>query len=235
MAKTSEKLGKQNDRLLNFAYIVSHNLRKHTSNITGIVNLIKYEFLTKQNQTLIDKLDFSSEALNQTVYNLNDVLNFSFNDDISTEPLNLKSEFDKAQKLFESEFEIENATLNLNDSINVEIPFNRSYLESIIYNFISNAFKYAKTNVDLVIDVRVQQTKDTIKLFVQDNGIGIDLEMYGNKIFGMYNRFHNKVSGKGIGLFITKMQIEALDGSIDVQSELNKGTTFIVTFKKQLS
>ncbi len=144
LEKTHDKLTKQNERLLNFAYIVSHNLRKHTSNITGIVNLLKYEMLNPNNQNLIEKLEYSAQALNQTVYNLNDVLNFSFTSTVATENLNLFTEFEKASKLFENEFEVEKAQLILDHSLKVEIPFSRSYLESILYNFISNSFKYSK-------------------------------------------------------------------------------------------
>ena len=63
-------------------------------------------------------------------------------------------------------------------------------------------------------------------LEISDNGIGIDLVKNGNKIFGMYKTFSNNPASKGVGLFITKNQIEAMGGSITVKSEPNAGTIF---------
>lgn len=65
---------------------------------------------------------------------------------------------------------------------------------------------------------------------VSDNGLGIDLVKYGDKLFGMHKTFHDNPNAKGIGLFITKNQIEALGGKISVKSETNKGSTFTVVF-----
>ena len=65
----------------------------------------------------------------------------------------------------------------------------------------------------------------------QDNGQGIDLERHGSKIFGMYKTFHRHKDAKGIGLFITKNQIESMHGKIEVESAVNEGTTFHLTFK----
>jgi len=68
---------------------------------------------------------------------------------------------------------------------------------------------------------------------VKDNGMGIDLEKYGNKIFGLYQRFHDNKDGKGLGLYIIKNQIEALEGKIAVESIVNKGSMFHVFLKKK--
>jgi two-component system aerobic respiration control sensor histidine kinase ArcB len=65
---------------------------------------------------------------------------------------------------------------------------------------------------------------------VQDNGRGIDLSKYRDKLFGMYNTFHGNKDAKGLGLFIVKAQIEALKGEIEVKSEVGAGTSFMVYF-----
>jgi signal transduction histidine kinase len=64
-----------------------------------------------------------------------------------------------------------------------------------------------------------------------DNGLGIDLDRYGSKLFGMYKTFHNLPEARGIGLFISKNQIEAMGGKIEVESEVNVGTTFTTFFR----
>ncbi|MFP5081839.1 ATP-binding protein [Pedobacter sp. JCM 36344] len=65
-----------------------------------------------------------------------------------------------------------------------------------------------------------------IILEIKDNGIGIDLDVHGTKLFGMYKTFHENADARGIGLFITKNQVEALGGTISVNSEVGVGTTF---------
>jgi sensor histidine kinase regulating citrate/malate metabolism len=67
-----------------------------------------------------------------------------------------------------------------------------------------------------------------IKLTFKDNGSGIDLDKEGDKIFGLYKRFHQNTEGKGIGLFMVKTQVETIGGNIQIASELNKGTQFTI-------
>jgi signal transduction histidine kinase len=69
-------------------------------------------------------------------------------------------------------------------------------------------------------------------MMIKDNGIGIDLNRHRNSIFGLYQRFHTNADSVGLGLFIVKTQITALGGSIDVESDVDKGTSFYITFKE---
>jgi signal transduction histidine kinase len=88
-------------------------------------------------------------------------------------------------------------------------------------------------NRDSYVTVSSENIGDYLKIIIQDNGLGIDMKRHGNKIFGMYKTFHKNADARGIGLFITKNQIEAMGGRIEVESEEGKGTTFIVTLKKE--
>jgi signal transduction histidine kinase len=83
-----------------------------------------------------------------------------------------------------------------------------------------------------VISLKTREDKDFTQLFFSDNGIGINLDKYGNKIFGLYQRFHSNIEGKGLGLYIIKSQIEAMDGKIEVDSLPDVGTTFCIYFSK---
>ena len=67
---------------------------------------------------------------------------------------------------------------------------------------------------------------------IEDNGLGINLEKHGKKLFGMYKTFHKHKDSRGIGLFITKNQIEAMGGRIDVKSQVGVGTTFKIYFNE---
>ena len=106
----------------------------------------------------------------------------------------------------------------------------RSYLNSILYNLLSNALKYGDPNRVNKISISSYLNDCELILVVQDNGIGIDLNKFGNNLFGMYKRFHEHVDGKGMGLFLTKQQVEAIGGRIEIKSTLGLGSKFILTF-----
>lgn len=75
-----------------------------------------------------------------------------------------------------------------------------------------------------------EKKEGEILLHFKDNGIGIDLNKHKNELFGLYKKFNFNMEGKGMGLFMVKTQVTALNGTIEVKSELENGTEFIVTF-----
>ena len=113
------------------------------------------------------------------------------------------------------------------------ININKAFLESILLNLLTNSIKYKSENRKLKITITTDQIDDTVVLTFKDNGIGIDLERNRDKIFGLYQRFHNYPDSKGLGLYLVKSQVETMDGTIDIESEVNQGTTFTLTFKNK--
>jgi signal transduction histidine kinase len=110
---------------------------------------------------------------------------------------------------------------------------NKAYLESILLNLLTNAIKYKSENKKSKITISANKIDDVVFLVFKDNGIGIDLVKNKDKIFGLYQRFHDYPDSKGLGLYLVKSQIEAMGGSINIESEVNKGTTFTLTFKNK--
>lgn len=108
------------------------------------------------------------------------------------------------------------------------VQYPKAYLESIIYNLLSNAIKYSRQDIASHIVISSAEEDGRVVLTVQDNGIGIDLEKYGDRVFKLNQVFHNGYDSKGVGLFITKAQIESLGGSIIVDSKVNEGSVFKV-------
>jgi signal transduction histidine kinase len=83
----------------------------------------------------------------------------------------------------------------------------------------------------LRVTISSKVVDDDLILTFKDNGIGIDLVRNKDKIFGLYQRFHNHPDSKGLGLYLVKSQVEAMGGTITVSSVVDKGTTFTITFK----
>ena len=111
-----------------------------------------------------------------------------------------------------------------------EVYTNPAYFESILQNLVSNAIKYRSPERSPIVQINLIQENDYVLLEVTDNGLGIDLQKYGSRIFGMYKTFHRNKDAKGLGLFITKTQIEAINGKIEIASTVNMGTSFKVYF-----
>jgi signal transduction histidine kinase len=103
-------------------------------------------------------------------------------------------------------------------------------MDSILLNLLTNAIKFRQPDKLLKIKVSTFLENNKTVLTFSDNGIGIDLKKNEDKLFGMYKTFHNNDDSRGIGLFMTKNQIESLNGKIEVSSTLNEGSTFKIIF-----
>ena len=100
-------------------------------------------------------------------------------------------------------------------------------------NFFTNALKYKSPERTPLITINTEIKDEFVQVKIEDNGLGIDLKTYGEKLFGMYKTFHDTKDARGFGLFLTKNQIEAMNGKITIQSKVNKGTTFKVYFNEK--
>jgi len=221
----------QNKRLLNFSYIVSHNLRSHTSNIESILYLIESAESEEERKEMMQLLKSVSNSLDETMKHLNEVVNINTNINLVTKPLILNNYVNKAKDILSEQIQLNDVTFITNIPDDATILYNSAYLESIIYNLISNAIRYQNPERKLVITINLYKENDKDVVEFTDNGIGIDLKRNGDKIFGMYKTFSNNSDARGIGLFITKNQIDAMGGSIIVDSELNVGSTFKIYIK----
>lgn len=226
-----ELVTEQNKRLLNFSYIVSHNLRSHTSNIQSISTLIETSESEEERFELIKMLQNVSNTLNETMLNLNEVVNIQTNINLIIENLNIKDNIDRILNILSEQIVFKKAIVQNNVAPEIFVKYNPAYLESILLNFISNAIRYSHPLRQPTIALNSYTENEKIVLEISDNGIGIDLKKYGDKLFGMYKTFHGNPDSKGIGLFITKNQIDAMGGYVTVQSEPNVGTTFKIYFK----
>lgn len=221
-------VSEQNKRLLNFSYIVSHNLRSHTSNISSIVDLIDSSESEEEKEEMIQLLKSVSDSLNETMLNLNEIVSIQTNVGLVTEKLNLKQYLDNTLTILSDQIDLKGINVISSIENDIEVNYNPAYLESVLYNLISNAIRYSHHERHPTINIDCYKENKKTVLKVSDNGIGIDLAKNGHKIFGMYKKFSTHKDSKGIGLFITKNQIDAMGGSITVESEPNLGTTFKV-------
>ncbi|TGL57777.1 PAS domain S-box protein [Leptospira jelokensis] len=220
---------RQNERLREYTYITSHNLRAPIANILSLCNLLKDD---PSDQSLVQMIESSAVQLDHMMRNLNELLTIE-KDSLSLvkKEINVQKEIQNQLLLFVSD-KSEHTKVNVSIPDDVVLYTIPVYFESIINNVLSNAFKYCSHKTIGHIQIEINESEEFVILSISDNGVGIDLEKYRSKMFKMNSRFHPNIEGKGMGLFLTKYQIESLGGKIEVESQVDKGTSFHLYFPK---
>jgi signal transduction histidine kinase len=228
-----EELIQSNADLKQFGFITSHNLRAPLTNLLAIVDLLDMNKIQDgPTKELLDAFKNATFQLNDT---LNDLIKVLFIRENKFLALN-KIDF---QSVVSKNLHDLNSLLNSSD-INIEVDFSEApsvlfdsnYLESIVLNLMSNSIKFASTDRRLEIKMKSRVEGEFIVFEFSDNGIGMDMERVKDRIFGLYQRFHDRPDCKGIGLYLIHSQVTALGGKISVKSKVNEGTTFYITFKQ---
>jgi PAS domain S-box-containing protein len=233
LARTEQLLdisSTQNTKLKSFTYIVSHNIRSHAANFIGLISLLKDTRNSDEKELYLSMLESTASQLDETIHNLNDIITINENFSKPRCKQNLKKEIDKTLDILAGEIIKHKVQVSILVSDDIYLDTIPAYLESILLNIISNAIKYHNPDKKPIIEIKAQKEDDFICLFVKDNGLGIDLHRYREKLFGMYKTFHNNENARGFGLYITKSQVETLGGKIEVESQPNKGSNFKIYF-----
>ncbi|MGO4912674.1 sensor histidine kinase [Leeuwenhoekiella sp. W20_SRS_FM14] len=222
----------QNTRLINFAHIVSHNLRSHSSNIGMLIEFLKNEKDEEEREMQFEMLAQASSMLTETISHLNEVVSVDINYQ-DKEELDLYKYIENGIRsvrglMVEVNFQILN---RVDEGFKIyAVP---AYLESIILNIITNSIKYRDPKRKSWLQLSAERINGYVIITASDNGLGINLERYGDRIFGLYKTFHEHSDARGLGLYMTKSQVEVMGGSINVQSKVGKGTTFIIKLNEK--
>ena len=223
----------QNKKLLNFAHIVSHNLRSHSANFSMLLNFLESEKDENEKKNIIGMLTQASNNLLETLDNLNEVVSINTNTNIEIKEINLNDKVVDATKNLSAFISNSKAKVKNNIPVDFSVKSVPAYLDSILTNFITNAVKYRDPERESLVVLSAQKKGDYSILTITDNGLGIDLEKYGEKLFGMYKTFHDHKDARGIGLYLTKNQIDAMNGKVEVTSKIGKGTEFKIFFNEK--
>ena len=232
LEKVSKELQVSNNELQQFAYLTSHNLRAPATNINTLIQLINRQGLSEKNADYIQKLELTSKNLNEMLDDLNEILSVRKEDQQNFELLSFETILEKVTQSISENILEHGLIIKTDFSKAPEVMGSSKILHNTVLNLLTNAIKYRKPGEVPEVYIRTDETIEYIILSVTDKGIGIDLNKYGDKIFKLYQRFHNNADSKGLGLYLIKSQLEKMDGKIIVDSEQGKGTTFKVYFRK---
>jgi PAS domain S-box-containing protein len=225
------KLQEQNRQLDEFAHIISHNLRSPVGNIQALINLLDENSSMEDYKLIFDKLKNVSKNLGETMNDLMDTLKVRANTNIARVDIRFKDILDRVIQTLEGELIMAEASVTFDFNSGPTVQYPKAYMESIFQNLLTNAIKYRSANRKPKIHLESKVVGNYVELRVSDNGQGIDLERFGDKLFGLHKTFHVHQEARGVGLFLIKTQIEAMGGSITAQSKVDEGTTFIIKFK----
>jgi signal transduction histidine kinase len=236
LVNTNLELIRQNNQLEQFGYITAHNLRAPVARILGLTGIIRSnDFNMPRDREVVDKLHSAADELDAIIHDLNNILDIKKGILSTYEHVDLQERIDKiinslTEKIKESGAVIESDFRAAPTCYGIP-----AYVESILYNLVSNSIKYRSPDRVPHIRIRSSMEGNDLLIVLQDNGIGIDLQKLKDKVFTLYQRFHHHVEGKGIGLYLVRTQVEALNGTIEIESEVNEGSLFRIRIPQSKS
>lgn len=231
-----EQLENRNKQLKEFSHIVSHNVRSPIGNLNLLLDIYDDAESHEERAEIMEKLKQVNSSLNELLEELLETVKILDHDEIESDMNSVGDAIHQAQKLLSRQIEDAEVQFEVNIEHPSEVYYPKVYLSSLLLNLMSNAIKYRSDERRLKIEIstRINEAGEC-ELRFADNGSGIDMKRYGHKVFGLHKTFHRNKPGKGLGLFMTKTQVESSGGSIKVSSKVEEGTTFIVTFQRPVN
>ena len=229
----TQELIKQNNELQRFAYITSHDLRAPIVNIIKLLEFVDEHQLSVENKFLIEKIKKSVHKLNETLGDLIQVVSSKNNLNNEVEEIFFDQFFKELIDTIDNQIK-ESGLEVVTIWESKKIYYVKSHLTSIFINLLTNSIKYRHPNRIPKVTIKTYPKDNYICIEVSDNGLGFDLKVNKNNVFGLHKRFHSNIEGKGIGLFLVKTLVESLGGYIEVESTVNEGTTFYIYLKNKI-
>jgi PAS domain S-box-containing protein len=228
------ELERTNQDLDSFVYTASHDLKLPIVNMTGIFNELMRiaKFDDPDAPKMIGMFNKSVFQLQNTIQELSDMVKVQKSQRKKLEEVSLDKILQDVKISLQNPIQETEASITTDFSSISSLYFTRSGLKSILYNLISNAIKYKSPDRTPQIHIKTEIKDNFIELCISDNGLGIDINRHQNKLFQMFTRFHNHVNGSGLGLYIVNRLLTNNGGYINIESNLNKGTTFYLYFKQ---
>jgi PAS domain S-box-containing protein len=225
-------LAEQNRDLKQFAYVATHDLKNPILTLKGHFEYLRNEFNGKK-LGVIESFEFVDEEITNfenTLKGLTEAIKIR-EKNIELIPISINQQIKNCVSLFEFRVHEIGGEIKLHLDKRCLILGTELYITSVIQNIISNSIKYYDKSRKLKIEIISKIENNNLHLTFSDNGLGIDLKLHKERLFKMFNRFHNQAEGNGMGLYMVKHMVEKLDGKIELRSKVNKGTKIDLILK----
>ncbi|SFQ67392.1 sensor histidine kinase [Hymenobacter arizonensis] len=233
LATSNTQLVSINSDLDNFVYTASHDLKAPISNIEGLLATLREELPAPAKGSevalILDLIQNSVERFTHTISLLTDITKLQKEYNQFATPVVLSQVIDEVRLDLAPLLQEVGGHLHVNVAATPTITFAEKNLRSVVYNLVSNAFKYHNPEREANVTIRSRVEAAYLVLEVEDNGLGLDLSG-DHQLFGLFRRFHTHVEGSGVGLHMVKKLVENAGGKIEVKSKPGQGSTFSVYF-----
>lgn len=222
----NDQLQKANDELDRFVYSASHDLKAPLSSLLGLIEVAKLD-----QQEMDQYLGMMKAKINDLEDFIKEIISYSRNArmDIKKQPVNLKKTVSEVTEALI--FSVGNPDIRIENMVSDDLILHTDSmrLKIVLSNLIDNSLKYCDIKKEKpFIRIEAGEQDDVKVIMVKDNGVGID-QLYIDKIFNMFYRASEKSKGSGLGLYIVKETLNKINGTIQVESTLGGGTTFMVS------
>jgi CheY-like chemotaxis protein/anti-sigma regulatory factor (Ser/Thr protein kinase) len=237
LEKKNVLIERKNENLSQFTYIVAHDLKAPVINIRQLLDLILQEAQQKsenenKKSALLGLLNESLTKLETVILDVSSIL--KSREEIQRQQkivFSVRKQVNVILKEFRAKIKEIGAEviISIDDSFKLNFPLKE--FSTIMINLIDNAIKFKDPQRILKINISASKIKDGISLKIKDNGLGFDEKIAKGKLMVFYQKMHNNIDGKGLGLQIVKNILESNDGEIQYMSQPGVGTIFQLTFK----
>ena len=228
--KMAEIAKSQNKQLMHLTQVMTQNMRSHAGNLELTLELLQGSNCPEEEKELIQNVEAISKSLNDSVDQLNSIITSQTKGAGNIQTIEFADVLKKVTSNLGNLIQNSETEIFSDFSEVPAIDYIPEYLENIFTQLISNALRFKHPKRNPAIDIFSFYEEDEVCLMIRDNGLGIDLNRFGNDMFKINTTFHNGSSGNGLGLFIVKNQVETLQGSLSIESCVNKGSTFRIRF-----
>jgi len=225
----AKALERTNRQLEEFAIISAHDMKSPIATINGLLTLMEDRQAVKEpHNELFEMLKQSAGQTQKTIQALNEAIAFKKTLTVRREEIWFEGILQEVRTSLAEPILASGAVIKADFSRCSHVYFPSLHMKSILQNMLSNAIKYAKEGETPRIDISTAVEDRRIVLTIKDQGIGLDLQLYGERLFGLFQRFHTHREGMGIGLYLVNSIVEAYGGKIEIWSEPGRGSTFTI-------
>lgn len=226
-------LTQANTDLKQLTYTTSHDLRSPVNNLVSLIDLIDVARISDpETIKLLEFLKNAGKKLKHTLNTYIDEVSEKNRVHVPVEEVDLHESLNDILQSIHVLVQTSRATIRADFSKLKTLHFNKAYLKSVLLNLITNSIKYSQPRVLPVISIYSERGNGEHRLIVEDNGLGFDMENVKDKLFGLHQKFHTHTDSKGIGLYLVHTHVTSLGGHIAVESKINEGTKFIISFQE---
>ncbi len=232
--KSNRKLSDINNYLDSFVHTVAHDLRSPVANLKLVQQML--DIANEQEKPkLLNSIFDNIRVLDNTLQGLVQIIESQGKKELSTPGIDIHLILKKVISEKQLNIKQSNANIHIVCKTNEKINYVEEYIKSIARNMISNALKFAKPGRSLVLEIEIDRNPEYFILSFKDNGIGIDLNRMGDKLFKPFQQISSNADGLGIGLHIIDNMVRKNGGYIDVESQPGAGTKFTVYLKEYIT